>query len=299
MTWTWSIPVRIETGLELTVPALLPERTRVVIPTFSDWDEARETIASMLECRPGPAELVLVNDNVGPSVPTWVHRSGVRVVNYRGNRGPAFARNAGASLATNQRIDWLYFTDTGCTRSRSFLSKLRDASASHPRSTVAIAGPVSGVVSSPRDAPINRFMTEEAILNPPIGATGPQAVITANAAVSMAAFRIVGGFDTSYPFAAAEDLDLGLKLRRVGTIGWAPKAVVEHRFRESIEDFRRRFRRYGAGNAHLEIRWGLPSMRTAPFAAHDPELQWLADEQVRAMQQGYDEHRRALVESAA
>src|SRR5262245_22939541 len=117
MTWAWGIPMQIDARVAMTVPALVPERTRVVVPTCRDWDEARVTIAALLECRPRPAEIVLANDNVSASMPTWVRRSRVRVVNYPGNRGPAYARNAGASLATRRRIDWLYITDTGCTRS--------------------------------------------------------------------------------------------------------------------------------------------------------------------------------------
>jgi hypothetical protein len=195
---------------------------------------------------------------------------------------------------TSHPIEWLYFTDTACTRERSFFSALRDAQMSLPPTTIAIAGPVVGDVLSGGRTPINLYMTEEAILSPPIDRHGPQAIVTANAAVSATAFRAVGGFDTSYPFAAAEDLDLGLKLRHLGAIGWASQAVVRHRFVESIEDFRRRFVRYGAGNAHLERRWGLPSLRVQRITSRDPGLQQLADLHVAAMRDGYDRRKNAF-----
>jgi GT2 family glycosyltransferase len=186
------------------------------------------------------------------------------------------------------------FTDCGCTRSTDFLEQLSDFSRAQPRSTVAIAAPVRGVVDSPRTSPINHYMTEEAILCPPRDPNGPQAIVTANAAVHVGAFCAVGGFDESYPFAAGEDLDLGLRLRRVGPIAWCREAVVWHAFEESVEDFRRRFERYGRGNAHLQHRWHLPSMRPTPFWAFDPALQWLADKQVDAMCRGYDDHLEKL-----
>jgi GT2 family glycosyltransferase len=156
---------------------------------------------------------------------------------------------------------------------------------------VAVAAPVRGVVVSATATPINHYMTEEGILFPPMQDGEPQAIVTANAAVSIAAFQAVGGFDTSFPFAAGEDLDLGLRLRQLGGISWAPDATVRHRFRESLHDFEKRFERYGAGNAHLEVRWRLSGMRPAPFRSHDPLLQRLADAQVIAMQRGYDRHR--------
>jgi hypothetical protein len=180
-------------------------------------------------------------------------------------------------------------------RERGFFAELVDASMAMPRSTVAIAAPVIGIIEPRTNSFINRYMTEEAILNPPRDGNGPQAIITANAAVSAAAFAVTGGFNTGFPFAAGEDLDLGVRLRKIGPIGWAERAVVQHRFEESPDDFWRRFVRYGAGNAHLELMLQLPSLRVEAIQARDPLLQKLADLQVRAMQLGYDRHRTSVV----
>jgi GT2 family glycosyltransferase len=294
MTWAWSIPIKIEPPRLLRSSALDLDHTRAIIPTFRDWDDARETVESLLDCRPRPREIVIVDDNAEPDVPSWVRRLPVHVAEYAGNRGPSHARNVGVEYQTGHPIDWFYFTDTACTRDRSFFAALGETRMLLPSTTVAIAGPVVGEVLSAARSPINLYMTEEAILNPPIDRHGPQAIVTANAAVSAAAFRAVGGFDASYPFAAAEDLDLGLKLRHFGTIGWTPHAVVRHRFLESIEDFRRRFVRYGAGNAHLERRWHLRGMRVERIISRDPSLQRFADLQVMSMRHGYDKHREHL-----
>jgi len=116
----------------------------------------------------------------------------------------------------------------------------------------------------------------------------PQAIVTANALVAGIAFSYVGGFDETFKVAAGEDLDLGLRLRKLGVIGWTEKAVVKHPFEESQEDFIRRFKRYGAGNRQLEVKHNLPSLRARPFKAELSELQVLADMSVQAMQAGYD-----------
>lgn len=212
----------------------------------------------------------------------------IHLVQYAGNRGPAFARNAGARLRTRRAIEWLYFTDGCCHRGSSFFDELADAHARMSPSTVAIAAPVLGRVVSREATPINHYMTVEETLCPPKDQHGPQAIVTASAAVALSGFEEVGGFRTVFRVAAGEDLDLGLRLRRVGMIGWAARAVVQHEFAECREDFRRRFERYGAGNAQLERLWGLPSLRAVPFRACDAGLQGLADLQVCAMQRGYD-----------
>ena len=83
-------------------------------------------------------------------------------------------------------------------------------------------------------------------------------------------------------------------MRKLGPIGWAERAVVQHQFDESPDDFWRRFVRYGAGNAHLERALQLPSLRVEAIQARDPVLQQVADLQVRAMQLGYDRHQASL-----
>lgn len=288
MSWVWTIPIEIKPLQLLRPPLLCLEHTRVVVPTFRDWDEARITIESILECRPRPAEVLLVNDNAEPSRPAWVSRYPIFAIDYPGNRGPSYARNTGARFRSGRPIDWLYFTDTGCLRDAKFFAELVGASMAMPRTTVAIAAPVVGVLDTATRSPINRYMTEEAILNPPCDEAGPQAIVTANAAVSAAAFQATGGFDETYPFAAGEDLDLGVRLRRLGRIGWVERAVVRHRFLELEDDFRRRFVRYGAGTAHLEHTLALPSLRVRSIVARDPALQHLADIQLASMRAGYD-----------
>jgi hypothetical protein len=82
---------------------------------------------------------------------------------------------------------------------------------------------------------------------------------------------------------------MGIRLRELGVISWAPAAPVAHAFEENESDFYRRFRRYGRGNRKLEMKHGLPCLRARPFKAEKPELQRLADLSVEAMQAGYDE----------
>src|SRR2546423_457198 len=127
MTWTWSLPVTVKPALSVRTPPLNLATTRAIVPTFRDWDVARETVESLLACIPRPAEIVVVDDNHEADAPRWVRKGGIILVAYDGNRGPSVARNAGASHVTGTPIDWFYFTDTGCSRESDFFARLVDA----------------------------------------------------------------------------------------------------------------------------------------------------------------------------
>ena len=150
----------------------------------------------------------MVDDNHEADAPRWVRRGSIILVAYEGNRGPSVARNTGAAHYTGTPIDWFYFTDTGCSRERDFFMRLVDARASARFDCVAMAAPVHGVTVSAAQTPINDYMTVEGILNPPMDVDGPQAIVTANAAVCASAFRTAGGFDASYPSRLAKTLTL-------------------------------------------------------------------------------------------
>jgi hypothetical protein len=294
----------------------------------------RVTLDSLVRLKTPPLRITVVNDNEDKAMPEWLRNYFGAMISYPGNRGPAFARNAGfgiqkqksgeaslhsfMAIANNEPvpdyvkqgydprlkydlmrareftwehdIDWFYFTDCGCKHDPDIFLEFENAWQETGDSCVAISGPVTGE----GEGLINKFMTEQAILHPPkekfIHDTYiPQTIVTANALISGIAFSFVGGFDESFKEAAGEDLDLGLRLRKLGMIGWAEKAVVSHRFPEDPADFYRRFRRYGRGNRQLEMRHNLPSLRARKYKAELPELQELADRQVQAMQAGYDE----------
>jgi GT2 family glycosyltransferase len=190
-------------------------------------------------------------------------------------------------------FDWVYFTDCGCTHDPDLFLRFEKAWQNTGDCCVAISGEVvgSGV------GPINEFMSEQGILNPPRertihGVQIPQAIITANALIAALPFAFLGGFDPSFPEAAGEDLDLGIRLRTLGVIAWEPEARVAHRFDENESDFYKRFRRYGRGNRRLELRHNLPCMRARDFhpeQKHNPDHVRLAKLAVEAMQAGYDE----------
>ena len=267
-----------------------PKRIRVVVPVYKDWEGLKITLESLGRLNPCPGAITVANDNADTRVPSWLKAYPIQVINYRNNRGPAYARNRGAE-DMETACDWIYFTDCGCEHVRNLITHFRNAQEASGDSVVAVCGTVRGKGSGR----INRYMTEMGILNPPfekeLGPRGekiPQAIITANALVYAPVFHQLGGFSTAFGEAGGEDLDLGIRLRHLGRLVYAPRAIVSHAFDENLQDFQRRFERYGRANRLVEQVHKLPSLRPEPFKA-DPEFSDLAKLQIEWLCSGYDE----------
>ena len=288
-------------------PRIEPDRIRVVVPVYNDWAGLKTTLDSLMGLDPLPGLITVANDNIDNRMPEWfkTYRDRVEIVNYYGNQGPAYARNQGCGRIS-PHFDWFYFTDCGCEHVSSLIEHFISARDESGVSAMAICGTISGNGSGS----INRYMTEMGILNPPFeensGSDGqkvPQAIVTANALVSVRAFYQVGRFSTDFREAGGEDLDLGIRLRDIGELVWKPDAAVVHEFDEDSKDFVKRFERYGRGNRRLEQRYNLPSLRSSSKSNLIPseigEFQDLVKLQFKSLQRGYDQARFGEFQSLA
>jgi GT2 family glycosyltransferase len=98
----------------------------------------------------------------------------------------------------------------------------------------------------------------------------------------------VGGFDERFPDAGGEDVDLGLRLWRIGPLAYAPQAQVVHATEPHLGAFVRRFVRYGRANRLLSTRYRVDlSPRRFPPQRHSLPDRVLADLQFAALWWGY------------
>ena len=288
----YSLPLFPKSRVEFFIsPKIEPRKIRVVIPVYRDWKGLRTTLDSLLALNPGPEAITVANDNADNHIPGWLKPYPIEIVNYRGNQGPAYARNKGVGQS-NTQFDWIYFTDCGCEHARNLITHFINAQKRSGDSVVAICGTIVGRGRGK----INRYMTEMNILNPPfekdLGPSGekiPQTIITANALVYAPAFHQLRGFSTAFGEAGGEDLDFGIRLRNLGDLLYEPRATVYHAFDEDLQDFKRRFERYGRANRLVEQIHKLPSLRPEAFRPLNPEFNDLAELQIESLSRGYDE----------
>lgn len=222
-------------------------RFTVVVPTYN-------RLASLTTCLEAIAaqdfprdefEVVVVDDGSASPPRALIGRLSdnvqVRLIE-QANAGPAAARNAGARAARGQ---YLAFTDDDCQPGPGWLRALDQALAEHP--DAAIGG---AVISSLR----NPFSTASQLLVDFLydyferDNQDGQFFVTANVAMPAALFRELGGFDLTFPLAAAEDRDLCERWHERGFgLVFSEAAFVWHAHRLNLRSFCRQHFNYGRG----------------------------------------------------
>lgn len=194
-----------------------------------------------------PAEIIIVDNRSHPHIEiASCYRKKLPVTLLQCSRkGPASARNVGARHASGS---WLWFCDSDCLLTEHSLKGYQQA----------LNGAIgyAGWIRSTRRGTICRYYEEQRILIPPdvqveAEVTCPLYIITANALVYRPAFQAIGGFRETLPYAAGEDIDLGVRLWSQGMLSYAPDAIVYHDFEQDLLAFMKRFLRYGRGNRRL------------------------------------------------
>jgi len=197
----------------------------VVVATYRRLAYVRQLIASLEKQRldHDDFELILVSDGPDGALEQYLTARENTLINLRYcflpvNRGPAFARNTGASLANGS---FLAFTDDDCQPDPVWLE-------AYDAATAACAGCIfTGRVKvplsdRPRDYERNTAGLESAEF------------ITANCLVSAKVFRTAGMFDTRFRKAWREDSDLHFTLLEMGhKIVKVEEALVIHSVRNA------------------------------------------------------------------
>ena len=102
----------------------------------------------------------------------------------------------------------------------------------------------------------------------------------------------IGSFNEEIEIAAGEDIDLGLRLREVGPLSYAPSAQVIHVFEGGLPTFVKRFVRYGRGNKQLQQYYQYADLAPRRFSANVPSFpnRMLATLQYASLWWGYHVH---------
>lgn len=229
-------------------------RVSVVLPTYNRPTSLHACLAS-LAAQDFPRddyEVIVVDDGSRESLTTvvdqFVGTMSVRLLQQR-NAGPASARNAGAAAA---RGALLAFIDDDCAATPHWISTLVRHASEYEHA--AIGGFVENALRRNAYASASQLLVDYLYGYYDHDEVQGRFFVTSNVAFPKDAFLALGGFDTSFPLAAAEDRELCERWREAGyPLHFASDAVVQHAHRLTFRRFCRQHFTYGRGAHYLQL----------------------------------------------
>lgn len=220
----------------------------VVVPTFNRPRQLGECLDALAQQTVPSAEFeVVVVDDGSPQpldglVAAFGPRLRVRLVRQE-NAGPAAARNRGCREAVGPLVA---FTDDDCRPRPTWLERLVEGERVHPGALVG--GSTFNGLTDDLFAETSQFIVD--LVYEHFNADVDEAYFFASNNILCRRDRLldVGGFDTTFPRAGAEDRDFCERWRAAGLkLVWRPDAVIEHRHAQSLRKFIDLHYRYGRG----------------------------------------------------
>jgi glycosyltransferase involved in cell wall biosynthesis len=195
----------------------------IIIPTFNGAARIGNCLDALLKQMAGrDADILVVNDGSTDNTADVVARySSVRLIN-QSNAGPAVARNRGALEARGTII---LFTDDDCVPMQGWLAAMIEAF-----KDPSVVG-VKGVYRTHQRRLVARFVQVEYEDKYRLMADVPciDFIDTYSAGFRRDRFLEMNGYDTSFPLACAEDVELSYRMSARGwMMKFVPAAIVYH-----------------------------------------------------------------------
>jgi glycosyltransferase involved in cell wall biosynthesis len=235
----------------------------IIIPTFNGASRIGNCLEALLEQTVGhDAEILVINDGSTDHTAEVVARyPGVRLVNQV-NAGPAAARNRGAMEARGSII---LFTDDDCVPMPDWFAGM--LAPFHDPNVVG----VKGVYRTRQSQLAARFVqTEyEDRYRLMAGLASIDFIDTYSAGFRRERFLEMDGYDTSFPVACAEDIELSYRMSARGWLmKFVPAAVVYHTHPDTLGKYLRKKYKFAF--------WRMLAVRKNPGKAvkdsHTPQL---------------------------
>ena len=215
--------------------AIRVDLVSIVVPTFNGASRIARCLDALLsQASDQHVEVLVVNDGSTDQTAAVVSKyPSVRLISQT-NAGPATARNRGAAEA---RGEILLFTDDDCVPMPDWLNAMLA-----PFEDPDVVG-AKGVYRTHQRSLAARFVQveyEDKYLLM-AAATSIDFIDTYSAAFVRARFLEIGGYDTSFPVACAEDVELSYRMSaRKWLMKLAPRAAVYHTHPDTFSKYFRK-----------------------------------------------------------
>jgi len=215
-------------------------RTSVIIPAYNAEKLLPECLRSLVDQTvPRDQYEIIVVDDGSTDGTAQVARSflEVRVISQK-NQGPAAARNNGVREAM---ADIVLFTDSDCVPERDWMEQMLKPFNQDP----GLAGVKGRYLTKQREL-VARFVQAEYQDKYRLLEKHREIdfIDTYSAGYRRNVFLRYGGYDTSFPVACAEDVELSFRMSNGGErMIYAPRAVVYHRHPDRwVAYFRKKYK---------------------------------------------------------
>src|SRR5262245_1131890 len=220
----------------------------VVIPTYAREQHLEGCLQALIgqSYPPDSFEVIVVDDGSASPPMGAIERAKSRLqirLLRESHRGPARARNAGAAVAAGQ---YLAFTDDDCRPHPDWLASLSRSLENNP--SCVIGGKVINSLSDNVYSDASQLLIDYLYSYYNAEPANARMLTSNNLAMPLALFRSLGGFDISFPTAAAEDRELCDRILHYGhRMIFAPDVIVYHMHTLSLLPFLRQHFNYGIG----------------------------------------------------
>jgi GT2 family glycosyltransferase len=209
-----------------------PVEASIIVPTFNGAARIANCLDALLEQTAGrDAEILVVNDGSTDNTVDVVRRYSTVALINQANAGPAAARNRGAMESSGKVI---LFTDDDCVAAPQWLNSMLQ-----PFDDPKVVG-AKGVYRTRQKSSVARFVQTEyedryRLMD---GSDSIDFVDTYSAAFRRERFFEMDGYDTSFPVACAEDVELSYRMSNSGwKMKFAPEAIVYHTHPETLRAY--------------------------------------------------------------
>ena len=220
----------------------------IIIPTYNRPQPLTNCLQSLadLDYPDNRFEVIVVDDGSKISLKTVVkplqNQLNLTLI-PQANAGPATARNTGAKQAQGK---FLAFIDDDCTPANNWLQVLETYLIAHANDL--IGGCIINALCENIYATASQALLDYIYASYQNKTKFPQFFTSNNIALSAENFWAIGGFDTNFPLAAAEDREFCDRLLSHNyKMRYAPEAIVYHAHHLTLKTFYRQHFNYGRG----------------------------------------------------